>query len=450
MNNGTDKLSKYYSEMSCNYKYLSLFEIVLEYYLMYEVWEDGFNKYIDIKEEECAIINESVKKLISGEKLNSMIPEYKRLRKQITEKMQVVTAYVDKFIAYEHVMNRLEARFTMSEEEREAWLSEFDSDNYIADLITFIFADKDDAEIIDNLHIVFEQLPMRMARSKYIDIIKSSIMLYKDSDVDSLDGFIYMLRTTAMLYEPRGMDIYFKEFAELTHELGQVDFTAIEKDYFVILQDKISKASRDLNDISDIYMIYQKIINMLYVYALNEEAAGKEDMQVYDLCLKLYKGIYDVFTGAAEDTFDSESVLAQIEGLPERYYDKRVSYEAIFENMTEGESGDEDIERLSVSKLLFSSSIFVETEKKDSKPVTEEYLNKVTQDFVDDITNMIKTHNRKLVRAVMSLSLARLPLFFNSADEIEDYIENSIKGCGDTAELIASVKLIDDIKENYL
>lgn len=449
MNSDSNKLSEYYNEMSCNYKHLSLFEIALEYYLLYEVWEDGFNKYIDISEEECTVINDSVKKLVSGESLTGMIPEYNNIRKRITEKMQVVTAYVDRFIAYEHVMNRAEARFTMSEEERRDWLAGFDKDNYVRELMYFIFKDKDNAEITDSLHIVFEQLPMRMARSKYIDIIKSSIMLYKDSDKDSLDGFLYMLRTTAMIYEPEGMDRYFTEFAELTQELGEVDFTNIKKDYFVILQDKISKASRDLNDISDIYMIYQKIINMLYVYALNESAGNKESESICTVCFKIFEAIYNVFTGKTEDAYEAENVLAQIEGMPEKYYEKRISYESVFDTLADDDMENEDMEKLRISKILFSPSIFAEIEENAPQPVTEEYLNQVTEAFTADIMNVIKTYNRPLVRAVMSLSLARLPLFFNSADEIMEYIENSFSSCTDVPELIASVRLLDDIKENY-
>ncbi len=451
MNNDSDKLSEYYGGMSCNYKYLSMFEIALEYYMLYEIWEDGFNRYVDIGSEEFGLINESIKKLISGEKIALMIPEYEKMRKQITEKMQVTTAYVDRLIAYEHVMNRAEARFTMSEEERDKWLSDFDKDNYVKELMYFIFKDRDNAEITDCLHTVLEQLPMRMARKKYIDMIKSSIELYKDSDTESLDGFIYMLRTTMMIYEPDGMDKYFTEFRELTKELSEVDFTDIKKDYFTILQDKIGKASRDLNDISDIYMIYQKIINMLYVYALNEESEGKEDESVYAVCLKVFREIYNVLTGVSDDAYEAENVLAQIEGMPEKYYEKRISYESVFDKMTDGDKEDDtDVKRLDVSKILFSPSIFAETKKSSPIPVTQEYLDKVTEDITADIMDMIKTSSRPIARAVMSLSFARLPLFFGNTSEIMDYIDNSIKSCADVPELIASVKLLDDIKENYL
>lgn len=451
MNNEGDKLSKYYNNMSYNYRHLALFEITLNYYLMYEIWEEGANKYIDISGKECELINRSVKMLASGEKLSGLIPEYERMRKQNSDKMNVVTAYVDRLIVYEHVINRTEMRFAMSESERKEWLDDFDADAYIDELVSFIFSGGDNAEVTENLRDVYEQLPVRMARSKYIDIIKHSIELYADSDKDSLDGFIYMLRTAAMLYEPEGYDEYFTEFKPLINELSEADFTDIKEGYFKILQEKVSAASADMNDISDIYMIYQGLINMLYVYALNEEGAAADNKNEYNICCMLLNGIYDVITGNTDDITEADYMLSRLEGMPEKYLDKKISYEARFDKMTKDcAEDDEQVINFKKCMILSSTSVFAEYKSDESEPVTEEYINEVTENIVADITNMIKSYKRPVVRAVMSISLARLPLFFNTSDDIIDYIENSIKGCSDEPELIACVNLLDEIKENYI
>lgn len=53
---------------------------------------------------------------------------------------------------------------------------------------------------------------MRMTRSRYIDIIRNAISVYDGSDMSSLESFIYMFRTNAMLYKNGDMDKYFTEF----------------------------------------------------------------------------------------------------------------------------------------------------------------------------------------------------------------------------------------------
>ena len=76
---------------------------------------------------------------------------------------------------------------------------------------------------------------------KYLDIIKKSLSLYKDADKYSLDGYVYMLRTSAMIYEPEGMDRHFTWFGTLLDELSEVDFAAIDSAHFVILQEKMAE-----------------------------------------------------------------------------------------------------------------------------------------------------------------------------------------------------------------
>ena len=49
------------------------------------------------------------------------------------------------------------------------------------------------------------------------------------------------------------------------------------------------------------------------------------------------------------------------------------------------------------------------------------------------------------MRSVMALTLERLPVFFNNADEILNYIEDSLYKCSDDAELIAVSELLNEL-----
>ena len=103
-------ISDYENKMTDNYRMLSLTELALEYYLLYDIWEGGTNRYMDSKSEECEFIHKMVQKLVKDGSLSEDNAVFDEMRALITEKMQVATAYVDRLIVYEHVLNRIEAR----------------------------------------------------------------------------------------------------------------------------------------------------------------------------------------------------------------------------------------------------------------------------------------------------------------------------------------------------
>ena len=41
-------ISDYENKMTDNYRMLSLTELALEYYLLYDIWEGGTNRYMDL------------------------------------------------------------------------------------------------------------------------------------------------------------------------------------------------------------------------------------------------------------------------------------------------------------------------------------------------------------------------------------------------------------------
>ncbi len=438
-------IADYENKMTDTYRMLSLTEIALEYYLLYEIWEGTANRYMDNNSPECEFIHKMIKKLVKNGSLSEDDAVFEEMRALITEKMQVVTAYVDRLIVYEHVLNRIEVKCTMEADEREKRASEINKEVLIRDIVNYIFEDKDSVSINDRLHTVLGQLPVRMVKSKYLELIKNSINLYSESDVDSLDGYSYMLRTTAMIYEPPGMDRHFTEFADTLKELEEADFNSVDSGYYTILREKLNTASEGLRNISDIYMIYQKIINMFYVYNLNEKENAVSNDTLYNSCINILSGLNDAFTGAADNADDACQYLSGLEGAPESMYENRIHLESLYDKVLEQEGKSDRMKALGISKLLFSDSIFAETDTHEPEKVTGEYLNQVADELLIDLREVFAKCGRRVTRSVMALTFERLPVFFNNADEILDYIEDSVYKCSDDAELIAVSELLNEL-----
>lgn len=431
--------------LSANYKAASLIEAAVEYFIFYEMGnETSFPAQSDA-DSEIALIRDCFKRVAGGgnEDFNDMLARLADARKTIIEKMQVITAYADRFLVYEYVMNRIEARYTMKEQEIESLVGNIDKDRFTSDVTEYIFSSDEPAEVNERVREVIGQLPVRMSRTKFLDYIKDSIKLYSDSDRYSLDGYLYMIRTSAMLYEPEGMKKYFRDFDRTLNELAEADYVHMEEDYYNILSEKIGVSVTELQDISDLYMALQRMINGLYVYALHADTELNGDLRdVFDACVDIINAVERAFDEGYEP--DSSPLFQRIEGVMEKLYEERTRLEAMLGNEIPEEASQ--YRPLKISERLMSSSIFAELEEDDmSEPVTSSYLEEVTEKLLEDMRAMIKQYSRPIVRAVYAVLLSSIPVFFRNSDELSEYIRHSIEQCGDKAELIACYSLIVDM-----
>ena len=94
------------SELSSNYKMSSLLEMVIEYYMLSEA-DTGL-----VSEEETGLVTDAFKAIESKKSVSSFLDKLENCREEITEKMQVLTAYVDRLLVFEYVINRIEYRYT--------------------------------------------------------------------------------------------------------------------------------------------------------------------------------------------------------------------------------------------------------------------------------------------------------------------------------------------------
>ena len=147
---------------------LSRIRMMMEYYMFYEMISEGLNPYVESAKETADALHGIVEQyFVRGRK---MAQDLLDLRREVIDRMDVLTAYVDCFVVYEYVLNRIQYRFDDMET--------MSSDGVFAqDLFQFIFGSRDNAVISDNIRFAVGQLPMRMTRSRYFDRIKESLSL---------------------------------------------------------------------------------------------------------------------------------------------------------------------------------------------------------------------------------------------------------------------------------
>ena len=422
---------------------------MMEYYMFYEVVTEDINPYIAMAKEMITTLNEAVGQAMSDTlddtQRKQLIDHILAMRTEVIDRMQVLTGYVDCFVVYEYILNRIQYRF----DEKEV-LPEDTA--FAQEVMNFIFGSNDNVTINDNLRVVLGQLPMRMTRSHYFDLIKNCISVYKGSEIESLEGFLYMFRTSAM---------YFTEFAGVLQELMEADYERMDRTLYELYAEKVRVSASKLNDLSDLYMQIGQIINGVYTLVVTEPyCVDEEKMTVVD---DVIRGINALFLEKEIDLWQREDLLTEedrlnwlaeklpaVEGQQEKLYQSVNVAEAALDELLEGRA--EEIEAAGLSdafiKLhhlsqLNSSSVFAPLESQESAGiVTAEIAEQETEKLLSELKELFQGRSRMFRRAIMAATVEKLPTFFKSAQEIADYMMNALNQCDDEAEKYASKQLI--------
>ncbi|MBO5483850.1 MAG: hypothetical protein J5979_01410 [Lachnospiraceae bacterium] len=444
-------------------------KLMMEYYIFYEMISEGINPYIDSAEDTAECLHQVISQVFGkdaqafcGEKWRGLGEILEKLRQEVTEKMQVLTAYVDQFVVYEYILNRVQYRFEDQEVIAEDSV-------FAQEVLNFIFATRDNMAINDNIRAVIGQLPMRMTRSHYFDLIRDSISVYKGSDVSSLEGYLYMFRTNAMLYRTPAMEEHFTEFVPVLQELAQLDYDNMTEELYQIYAEKIRVNASRLNDISDLYMLLQQLINEVYSvvlaapYCQGNDRVAAADTVIRGINALFLKQESDIWQGAGEEIpeTDEEKLhwlgehFPAIEGQQEKIYEAMNMADAMLEETREAQRAVIDELQLAdafvvLEKLqqLASNSAFAGLEVvTEEEKVSDEKAEQAAQELVAELKDAFKGQSRMVRRAIMANTLEKIPVFFTTPQEVADYISQSLQLCEDEAEKYASKQLIQSLME---
>lgn len=459
LNNGKNldnDLPAYVAMLAEEYHDYAMIQAMMQYYVMCEQYEDGFFKEEEVL-ETISFINELMEEVFGTTENASMeqlqrdacIAKLEEERTRVIRKMEVLTNYTDQLMIYEYMLNRLEYKFDSS-----ADLEKISEDDtvFAQQLLQHIFAVKDNYVINEKIKDIIGQLPVRMARSKFFELVKNSITLYKGSEKDSLDSYLYVLRTSATLYEPEAEGKYFAHWRTFVQKLGTVDFEALEQTELDTLFDELKETAQEIADASEVFVTLQELINSLCVYLLFDKAQDTNAMKKETvLCMDVIQTITKRRKNG-EDTVVPENImekLEELEGAPEKIMMHIQQLTGSFQMAKE--AYQDKIQELNLMKkfeefekaeVLLSSSIFVEFKEKSLEPVTEEMAEMETVKLIEEFSELFHSHSIRFVRAVIACVISRMPVFFTNIEEISEYIGTSLSQCKDAAEKKATYELL--------
>ncbi|SET00726.1 hypothetical protein [[Clostridium] polysaccharolyticum] len=445
-------LPAYLKALADEYHSYAMLQTMLQYYVMCEQHEEGYFKEKEVL-DTVQVIHELIYELFVSEEpvqREACIQKLDKERTKVIRKMEVLTNYTDHLLISEYILNRIEHKYDQADPVSE------DDTVFAQKLLQYIFAQKDNAVIGERIKEVIGQLPVRIARSKFYEMVKNSISLFKGGEKDSLDSYLYMIRTSATMYHPEGEGIYFNNWGQFVEKMDGMDYGKLEMQEIKALQQELQKMSEEFTAASEVFVTLQELLNSLYVYLLSEAHGNGFEERYWEKEEKICKDV--IITIAKQVKSDDNYViggtliekLEQIEGVLEKVMMQIQQLMGSFEMIKETyaaerkelklETGFADFDK---AEKLLSTSIFVEFKEKSTEEVTEQMAEKEAVKLAEEFSELFHGASILFVRAVIANVMERMPVQFASVDEVSEYIQGSLQQCKDAAEKQAVYEILN-------
>ena len=439
-----ESLKEYSDYMNQNYKEFAYIRLALLYDTFFEVLSETKDVQNKVNVSYNKVLQEEIQKLIhqqTDEKDQTIIVN---LRNEIIEDMKVLTAYVDKFQVYEHMLNRIQYQFEEVEE--------VDVDVLIQEMFTYIFADKDNVIINDKIRSLMYELPVRMTKTKFYEYIFDAMDIYNGTSMDGIESFLYMVKTTAGLDCPASMKEKYPDIFDVLEQFDSADYTALSKEKFEKLKELRNEIVSELQERVNLLMQLQEIVNHVYALILTKDYV-LPDTKAFSAAGEIIGKVNQAFLEQQTQLTDLETYFMELEGKQESIYeDIQVAEGMIYELMTNSKDKLEEYEQLHTMECvqlvmnLLSDSIFMEFNKESANVMVDaEFLMAEKNKLAEEFAEMFETHDRAYNQSVMAMVLSKLPVIFNSQNEMKEYFEHTLSRCNNKNLLYASSKLIRDI-----
>ncbi|MBO6114818.1 MAG: hypothetical protein J6P57_07155 [Lachnospiraceae bacterium] len=437
------------------YNYYATIKMSMNYYTMKEIISDMTDKNSDVC-KYFDVLSRLVKDNIIENKPvdEEALTAVKQIRDNIEYKMKILTSYTDGYEIYEYILNRIEAKVKKSVEEVDIALL---SDK----MYSYVFNESDKMVINSKLQLLMAQLPVRMTKSKFCDVVSNTLALYKGGEKTSLDEFCDMLRTSSLITKPKGFETEYPFLYHVYTDLAAADYKELSEDEYDALNGRLNEAADIINEEASNYILMQEIANDIYTILLTiEDTIGtNEKLPAYKASVNIIKSSMESedFESLSEILMDS---FVSLEGVQEEVTESIMPLEAAFDDIYVGKNEDikayglsDRFETLDKISRLLSTSLFIDVEKSarnESDMVDDKYYNETKDKLIADFMSLFSDCGRPVVRSIMCKILSAMPIFLNTKQEIKDYFDYTLSGCKDMSELTACNKLITEmIEEDY-
>lgn len=450
-----ENIPMFFNRLADSYFIYAGLQLAMNYYTFYEEYCDDEELWSKDAREKAAkinvFINDNVLQFKSGSEHEEAVCNIDSMRNENMKRIDILAAYTDVFQIYEYVLNRIEYKYKDS-------TYTLDDEEFARDILRYIFSTEDNFTINEKIKDIIGQLPVRMTKQKYFDLLGQSIHAYKGADRDSLDNYLYMIKTSAMLHQNEDMDTNYPLLSKKKEHLSRLQFKNLSFDDYNKAFNTLKSATLSLETETSLFIGMQEIINSLYIILICYPYAGMSSSGLY----KAWNSVIDIISivnkqfieDKKEDISEEITVkLFEIEGVQEEIlYDLTILEDALYDvsinhtKITESLMLDQLMQVLIRSQKLNSNSMFINLNmQKSEEKVDEAIIDKEITDIKEQLTIAFDGLDRMVCRAVMANTINKMPVFFANRSEVMDYVRYTLDHCSDIYEKTASFEIINNI-----
>lgn len=364
-------------------------------------------------------------------------------RDTLLKEMRELSRLTDAFGCYEYILNRLEPSATGTVED-------VDPEEVADAAYRFAFADQDKVVVNTRIQSIVAELPVRMSKQRFFDILSNSLQLYKGGDLSVAEDFATAVREAFT----DGTSDVFQEYPELLgtyKELERIIGQELNLENYETARGSLTAATMFLEDSVSRNMLLTEVLNDALLVVLTEPYSRKEWLSEQDKTaediLKRSLEAEDIYITAEE----LDPLFLSLEGVQEERMDELTRISLNLEEWkpyAEEEKLSDMVSDLEKADLFTSTSLYMDTER-DLTVVTEEAgeesISRIRDELTETLGKAMADMPKIMKRSCMARVLSLVPVFFNTRDEIREYFVSAISACKDPGELTAVKHIIDQM-----
>ena len=255
-----ENIDIYCDKTASLYKSMAYLKLSMNYHIFSEVYEEIEQDKKQVMQPLVERLQELMGQLVDMKTVDSeSVKKAGSIREDLVNIMEILTAYADRFQIYEYILNRVEYKFKPAEYDNTYYNTQLEKD-----IERYVLSDKDNSVINMKISQIVSQLPMRLSRGKFFDILENSLSIYKGSERSSVDDFVYMIKTAGMLYKPEGFDSKFQELIAAEKELSEIDYENMDEEAYTRVRLSLDGFSTVVEEYSDACVMLTQVVNDVY------------------------------------------------------------------------------------------------------------------------------------------------------------------------------------------
>ncbi|MDE7367036.1 MAG: hypothetical protein K2N24_06755 [Lachnospiraceae bacterium] len=306
------------------------------------------------------------------------------------------------------------------------------------------------------IQMVVAQLPVRITKSRFYDILNESLKIYIGSECSTVDDFAETIRACSGLYKPEGFETEYPELFQTLSSLEQLDYRDLSREDWNTSMKQLADTADYIEKLVTDYLMLEEIVNDLYA-VMTAGIYVDEETKEMGYAAKVLECVLESMANDTPISEVAEDCFFALEGAPEALSERLMQGEGALFDVWSGEQEllkeldllEEYADLNLISKLL-CNSIFIDLKPDALEPEIADsiYINQVRDKLVEEFSRSFESRDKLINRARMAMVLGNVPVFFNSQQEISDYLNYALEHCNNNSELKAVTAIIDEMMES--